>query len=164
MENGMLLDKFSPPTLRLSIEVDYIKSKHLSAVLKIDRESYADPWSQDQFYGFVKNGGFCIIAKNNGTPVGYAVYENSRKSIYLERMAVSVGVRRHGVASSLVREIKRRADEGKRLRIVALVPDDNLGAQLFFSAMGFKAEEVVRDFCRDPPGDAYRMVCRLRTD
>ena len=161
MAYQMLFDVAQKP--RLSVEVDYIKSKHLVAVMKIDRECYAGPWSQDEFYGWISGGGYCVIAKNNGNPVGYAVYKTSGRSIHLERMGVVIGVRRHGVASALIRNVKRRATEGKRLRIVARVAERNTDAQCFFRAVDFKATPFdgcgyVNEF------GELRMVHLMKTD
>ena len=78
-----------------------------------------------------------LVAEVDGTVVGHAVASVVADVSELQRIGVTVGHRRTGVAARLLAEVVRLACEGGADRLLLEVRDDNLGALRFYAAAGF---------------------------
>jgi ribosomal protein S18 acetylase RimI-like enzyme len=81
-----------------------------------------------------------VIEDDIITAAAYILYKLNDDSVTVLRVCTFRDFRRKGYASRLLSELKART---KRPKIQAFVPDNNLEAQLFFSANEFRANETV---------------------
>lgn len=96
------------------------------------------------------------VAEINERVVGFLMYrlDDENAEVIIENFAVARAWRRHGIATCLLGSLARKLLQGYT-RIVALVPDSNLPAQLLLRGCGFRAMQVLRRSYGD--NDAYRM-------
>jgi ribosomal protein S18 acetylase RimI-like enzyme len=122
----------------------------------IDNKSY--DYGQECEW-FIENSKSCRVADvpDSDGPVGFYVMEaHSRKSLSIVRFAVAPPFRRMGIGTAMIDDMMT---EGYRYnRLIAIVPEDNLGAQLFFKANYFSCIRILKDdkkpqqdylFCKD---------------
>jgi ribosomal-protein-alanine N-acetyltransferase len=60
----------------------------------------------------------------------------------------------------MIEKLVSKLAHQRRTRIVLEVRETNLGAQLFFRSLGFKATGVLRNFYEDSTEDAFMMQYR----
>lgn len=136
-------------------------------VVRIDTQSFLETWSESPITGKLKDRSVVSMVADQGTAMvgyfvaGYIMFECVGQSYEILRLAVDPNSRRLGAGSKLVEHLKNRLStksenptRGRRLYVH--VPEDNLSAQLFFSALGFVA--VARPQFTKPVPDHYCMV------
>lgn len=95
------------------------------------------------------------IAIESGTIVGYAIGFPGRTTI-LSELVVAPAYRRTGHGRALVDAMASAADGDE---IAVTTPTENEAARRFYTALGFKRDERVREFYADG-ADALRLVRR----
>lgn len=134
-------------------------------ILEIERESFLDPWTQDDFAGVLRNrngvGRVAVVGRAPAPIAAFVIYEFNRARTRVLNLAVAEAWRRRGIGRELVGTLVADLVRYRRSRITLEVRETNLPAQLFFRAMGFRAVSVLRGFYgRRTPEDAYLMVYR----
>lgn len=125
----------------------WLKPKDFSVVLEIEKQSFPDPWTKQDFHRVFENKNcVCRVCEDGEEVVGYMVYEYDAISYNIINLAVVKHYRRHGVARFLVSGLISQMSDSSKYQMFASVSDRNLGAQLFFKAMEFKAEKISRNF------------------
>src|SRR5262249_24561545 len=95
--------------------------------------------------------------------LGFLLFELRKDSVHILNFAVHTGCRRAGVGTQLMaRLIARMRSECSHITLE--VRETNLGAQLFFRNLDFKAVAVLRDFYDDSGEAAYFMRYDLARD
>lgn len=146
----------------------WITRADMPAVLDIERRSFADPSTEDDFFIVLRKRN-CIgmLVELRGRlldpskTVAFMIYELRKTAIHVLRFAVDPEFRRRGIGRAMVAMLVGKLHEQRRTRIVLEVSAMNTGAQRFFRAVGFRATGVLKAFYGDPPRDSYRMVYRL---
>ena len=146
---------------KIAIQVRWMLRKDMRDVLEIERTSFEDAWSQDDFSRCLRTRN-CIgmVAEHAGRVAGFMVYELCGKKLQLLNIAVAVGIRRWSVGQAMINKLKRQVRDQRRSRITLAVRETNLDAQLFFKVQGFRAVAVLRGFYKDLDEDAYTFVFR----
>lgn len=113
----------------------------LAQVLFIDEKCFgAEAWWKEDFTICfpTRTNYFGYVAEMAGLPVGFAVVRTiNQDAIKIEKLGVLPIFQKMGVGRLLVERVAESATRPKWLR--ALVRETNLGAQLFFSAIGWRA-------------------------
>lgn len=137
--------------------------RDMAEVLAIEADEFALPWKETEFVRVLRNrNGIGMVAEWDSRVAGYMVYELFRTQIMLHNLAVSGAMQGRGVGRQLIEKLKSKLDRRRRSEIVAHVSERNLDAQLFFRAMGFRADKVVRGkYTEFQDLDAYRFVYRV---
>jgi len=118
----------------------------LPEVIEIENRSFPIPWTEDEFIKCIsqRNCIACVAeSKQSGVIFGYMVYELQKHTINLANVAVAPEVRRSGVGFAMVQRLIDKLTQQRRQAIAAEVSENNLDAQLFFAASGFKARRCV---------------------
>jgi len=153
--------------LEVALSIRELQPGDREAVLRIEAEAFgANRWRRRDFSGMAKRPGVkMIVAEVLHRVAGYAVYCRALKAVEVCNVALDPRFRRLGLGRLLVAEALAAAAAHRRLahRITqAFVREGNLPALAFFTALGFVAVQVIRDYYR--PGttydDAIRMVFR----
>lgn len=142
-----------------NVHIRWMIHDDLPAVVAIERLSFDQAWSHDEFVLFL--GGMHRIgvvaevgdADHGFTTVGFLLYELYQCRFDVVNFAVHPEWRRSGIAGQMLRPLAAKLD-GSKCRINAVVRDSNLSAQLFFRSQGFRAVEILRG-CYADDGDGY---------
>ena len=136
--------------------------RDMPEVLAIESEVFAYAWSEDDFIRCLRQRN-CIqmVAERNESVVGFVVYELHKTRLHILNLAVDPTYQRQRVGAQLVNKLLLKLAPQRRSRIMLEVCETNLGAQLFFRAMGFRAISVLREFYEDTDEDAYLMQLSL---
>ena len=80
----------------------------IPALAAIDAECFSEPWSESGFADFLSGDSVvCAVAEEDGQVVGYAGMLVSFGNGDITNIAVTAGYRRRGIASGLIRGLKR---------------------------------------------------------
>jgi ribosomal-protein-alanine N-acetyltransferase len=128
-------------------------------VLPVERASFPHPWTEAEFLHCLRQRN-CIgmVAEQDERIVGYMLYELTTTRLRLLNFAVAPELWRTGVGSQLADRLIYKLHAHRRERITLAVRERNLPAQLFFRAVGFKAEKVLPGYYADNGDDAYLMT------
>lgn len=145
-----------------SFDIRWMLRRNMPRVLEIEQAAFAYPWDEQCFTNTLRSRN-CIgmTAYFEEEVCGYMVYELNQKRLELLNLAVDPAVHRHGVGTALIEKLIGKLSPDRRNRIVTLVRDTNLPAQLFFRSMGFVATNVIDDHYDQCQDSAYRFEYRL---
>jgi [ribosomal protein S18]-alanine N-acetyltransferase len=119
--------------------------RDLPEILAIEQASYDSPWTLADFAAVLGwRGVIGMVAGRGGAVVGYVLYESCRRRLEVLNLAVDPGSRRRGVGSALLLTLAARLG-GRRQALGLWVADENLPAQLFLRAAGFRCIAVEED-------------------
>lgn len=133
--------------------------EHLSSVLRIERESFTHPWSEDSFRSELdKATSQLFVATENNEVVGYAVLETVLDEGSLLIIAVDEKFRRKGVAKQLFSKLEDIAKEKELSFITLEVRVSNESAIHFYDSQGFTKVAVRKNYYSKPTEDAVLMT------
>lgn len=119
--------------------------RNMPEVLDLDRECFLQHWNEDKFIAALKRRTVIgIVAECEEKILGYMVYDLHPRHIEILRFGVAEFYRHCGVGRSMLDRLHGKLHQ-KRKRIIALVPERNLDAQLFFRACGYRATGIIED-------------------
>jgi ribosomal-protein-alanine N-acetyltransferase len=146
-----------PVELRAMIPAD------LAEVVRIERESYSVPWTEQTFRGLVDRPDTdALSAVSEEAVVGFAIAWSVGDQAELGNVAVTRGWRFRGVGERLVREaVTRLARRGVR-EVFLEVRVSNRAARRLYERLGFLEIGRRRNYYVRPSEDAIVMRKRLR--
>jgi ribosomal-protein-alanine N-acetyltransferase len=146
---------------RLNVHIRWMIRRDMPEVLAIEERSFEFPWSEDDFVRCLRQRN-CIgmVAERDERVVGFMIYELHKNRLHILNFSVHDQFRRRGVGTQLIRKLISKLAPQRRNRILLEVRETNLGAQLFFRDLGFRAISLLRDFYEDTTEDAYLMQYR----
>lgn len=146
----------------MPVHIRWMLRHDMPDVLAIEAESFELPWPEEDFMRCLRRRhSIGMVAEYDERVVGFIVYELIRSKIHILNLAVGRDYRRRGVGRQLIEKQTQKLRPGGRCRVSVEVRETNLPAQLFFSACGFRAVNVLRDYYPDANEDAYAMIYRL---
>jgi len=121
--------------------------RDMDAVLSIENNSFAEPWSEEDFLTCLKQRNVigCVSEMQFGDVDGFMIYGLHKHHLEVLKIAVDAKSRRCGIARHMVDRLKVKLDQQKRTRIHIEVHESNLAAQLFLRDCGFRATKVKGD-------------------
>jgi ribosomal-protein-alanine N-acetyltransferase len=159
----MLTEAGTRPYIRWLIRRD------MPEILAIERASFQSPWGEDDFIRVLRErhcigmvNELCADVVRGGPIVAYMVYALHEGDLELLNLGVHPDMRRQGVGRVMVEKLIGKLSSHRRRLLTVTVGERNLGGQLFFRSLGFKAVEVMRGHYEDTGDDAFRMEYRLR--
>jgi ribosomal-protein-alanine N-acetyltransferase len=157
-------------TIAARTHIRWMIRQDMPEVVAVEAASFDRPWSEDDFLRCLR-GRNCVgmVAEtppydghyNHGVLAGYMIYESRKGYLEILNLAVRPGRRRLGVGAAMVRKLKGKLGGSYPRRLSLVVGERNLPAALFFKAMGFRCERILRGFYEDTGQDGYRFVYRL---
>jgi [ribosomal protein S18]-alanine N-acetyltransferase len=137
-----------------------LELRDLSAIEKIERESYRTPWSRSMFAGeLAKPSSISLGAfePESGELLGYLIISRYVDAWHVMNLAVAPKHRRKHIASSLLEQLfEVTAGEGRRGYTLEVRVSNDVAIQLYEQA-GFKARGVRRGYYTDNREDALIM-------
>jgi [ribosomal protein S18]-alanine N-acetyltransferase len=145
------------------VHIRWMIRRDMPSVLAIEEASFEFPWSEEEFIRCLRQRN-CIgmVAERDDQVVGFMIYELHKNRLHLLNFSVDPVCRRSDIGTSMVEKLSSKLSQERRNRITLEVRETNLGAQLFFKELGFRAISVLRDFYEDTTEDAYLMQFRYR--
>jgi [ribosomal protein S18]-alanine N-acetyltransferase len=129
----------------------------LPQVIAIERRAFPTPWSLAMFVlELSKPSGICLAALVDGRLVAYLVCSRYDAVWHLMNVAVDDGLRRQGIASSLIERLFELAD-GPSVQYTLEVRTSNEAAIRLYEGFGFRAAGRRRAYYHDNREDALIM-------
>lgn len=150
--------KTQPRKTLIPVHIRWMIRRDMPEVLAIEDSFGPHAWSEEDFLHVLRQRN-CIgmVAEHRALVVGFMVYELHPNKLQLLDFAVHPFYRRGRVGAQMVEKLVSKLHPNRRNKIMLEVREANLGGQLFFKAMGFRATRVVRNFYETCDDDAYRF-------
>jgi ribosomal-protein-alanine N-acetyltransferase len=131
------------------------------AILAIEQQALAAAhWTSEQYNKLV-SGGTVLLAEEAGQLCGFVCAQAVAGEWEIENVVVAAGFLRRGIASELVRELMRRAENEAASAILLEVRESNLPARGLYEKHGFREVGRRRGYYRDPVEDAILYALRF---
>jgi ribosomal-protein-alanine N-acetyltransferase len=162
MEAGVSMGTTTKPKQHLDVQIRWLIRRDMPEVLKIERESFEFPWTDEDFLCCLRQRN-CIgmVAEYDHQIVGFMVYELHKARLHILNFAVAAEYRRMGVGTQMVLRLVDKLSQQRRNEIMLEVRERNLDAQMFFKNHAFRAISVLRQHYDDTEEDAYIMRFRI---
>ena len=146
----------------LNVHIRWMIRRDMPEVLAIESGGFANPWTEEDFIRCHRQRNCVNMVAELGdeTIASYVVYELHKNKIHALNLAVRSDLRRQGIGRQMIEKLIGKLSQQRRNVITTEVRESNLDAQLFLSANGFIATEVLKDFWIDTKEDAYAMQFR----
>ena len=95
-----------------------------------------------------------LVAEKGGKVVGVVLGTHDGRKVWGNRMGVHKDYRRMGIASALLTELERAADEMGFLVCAALVENDNLASKGMLAKRGYEAHDELTYFVKKKTKDS----------
>jgi ribosomal-protein-alanine N-acetyltransferase len=137
-----------------------LQLRDLPAIERIERDSYATPWSRSMFAGELsKSSSICLGAFDDNTNelVGYLIVSRYVDAWHVMNIAVSPELRRGGVGTAMLRRLfELTAGDGRRGYTLE-VRVSNAAAIKLYERLGFQQRGIRRGYYTDNREDALIM-------
>lgn len=139
--------------------IERMKGEHLNSVMKIERESFTHPWSEESFLSELrKPTSHLFVATENDEVLGYAVLETVLDEGSLLIIAVDKTHRKKGIAKALFSGLEKTAREKELSFITLEVRVSNVNAINLYTSLGFTKVAVRKNYYSKPIEDALLMT------
>ena len=118
----------------------------LDAVLGIEREVHAHPWTRGNFSDALHSKYQCKVCEADGAMLGYAVLMWAVDEAELLDIAIAAQHQRHGWGHKLLDEMMVLARRNAMRRVVLEVRASNAAAIGLYKSMGFTDIGLRRDY------------------
>lgn len=134
----------------------------LAAVQRIERLSFADPWSAAALFGELQNDGMRLplVAETGGLVCGYLMAWLVADQIHVLNIATDPSCLRRGVGTALLQEAARRGAREGAVEITLEVRRSNYPAVAFYRRHAFQQAGVRPGYYQDNGEDALIMTAR----
>jgi ribosomal-protein-alanine N-acetyltransferase len=139
-------------------KIRWLTKRDQDEVLDISKLSFEYPMPRAELLAKLRRRNcIAMVAEDDhGRVSGYMIYCLERRTMTLEELAVHPDDRRQGVGRLMMEKLQSKL-LGKRVKIVTMVRESNLNAQLFFKSMGFDCTEQRKNFYDCSTEDAYQF-------
>lgn len=142
------------------MKIGSLQVRDLAAIERIERDSYATPWSRSMFAGELsKASSVCLGAydEETGELVGYLIVSRYVDAWHVMNVAVDPSRRRGGIATALLERLFEVTARDGRRGYTLEVRVSNRGAIELYQRLGFQARGIRRGYYTDNREDALIM-------
>ncbi|HEU0187349.1 MAG TPA: ribosomal protein S18-alanine N-acetyltransferase [Gallionellaceae bacterium] len=138
-------------------------SADIDAVLAIEQQVHAHPWTRGNFSDALESGYVCKVYEREGMLLGYAVLMRNVDEAELLAIAIAAEHQRQGWGLRLLQEMKALAQVEGRQRLLLEVRASNAPAIALYRRAGFGQIGLRKHYYPAAPGreDAILMGCDL---
>lgn len=127
-----------------------LDKNYLSQVALIERESIADPWSENLIAGLIDDSrAVARVGVIDGEAVCYYSFYTVLDEADVNNLAVKICFRRRGIGAALMMDMIDQARLRKVLSLTLEVRSGNHAAISLYEKFGFVAEGVRKKFYKD---------------
>jgi ribosomal-protein-alanine N-acetyltransferase len=124
----------------------------VDAVMAIEAEAYAFPWTHGNFRDSLQAGYQCWVMECGGCLTGYAVTVVAAGEAHLLNLCVAVGWQRRGLGAELLRFVTASARAAGAAKIFLEVRPSNVAGLRLYSNSGFRMIGIRRGYYPGPHG------------
>ena len=140
------------------IQVVTMAEEHISALAQLEKECFADPWSEKALADELTNPNAVFrVALIDEEVAGYVGMLHVLDEGDICNVAVFDKFRRRGVATALIQHLVDYAVENQLSFITLEVRESNMGAQKFYETMGFETIGIRMNIYDNPKEHAILM-------
>ena len=155
-------------TTQIDLEIDRMRKSDLKDVIKIERESFASPWSLDSFKWGINSRGdthHYLVVRYSRNTIAYIVFSHLYDEAHILNIAVDKRFRRLGIGRMLLKHALNLAKSRGAKKATLEVRVGNIAAQSLYGKFGFKVVATRKRYYSDNGEDAYIMwLTNLSTD
>lgn len=147
----------------MEIQITHMMMEHLPEILKIEEESFSDPWSRKMFEDELKDDGrrISVAMTADGKVIGYAVGWVVLDEFHLGNIAVEQSLRKKGLGENLLKEVLRLAGQnGCRMASLEVRASNEVAIGLY-QKNDFKAIAIRKKYYQDE--DALVMIAEIKS-
>ena len=131
-------------------------------VARIEKQNFSLPWSRAMILSELNNPcAVYLAAEENGSLVGYSGMRIVLDEGHITNVAVVTGHRRRGIATSLLKELRARAETYALSFITLEVRASNAPAIALYKSHGFRSIGLRPGYYEKPREDALIMTLYL---
>jgi ribosomal-protein-alanine N-acetyltransferase len=143
-------------------EIRPMRSEDLPEVLRIERETFSNPWSSRELVAAMEEPDCqAIVARINDDLMGYAMAWFLSEEVHIGNLAVAETYRGKNIGSALLQVILKKAEGAQVARFTLEVRVSNEAAQSLYRAHGFREVAIRKAYYLRPREDALVMMKAL---
>ncbi len=146
------------------IDIAGMREDDLDEVVRIENESFSNPWRRKHFEIALSDDTCCLVAKIDGRVVGYGIGWFVFREIHIANLAVDKDLRSKGIGKTLLRHMIDKASSRKAMVVTLEVRMSNLIAIALYRKEGFREVAIRKGYYSKPREDAVVMTKVLRGD
>jgi len=145
------------------LNIRWMTGRDMEWAAALERASFEFPWAAVDFVRFLRGrSSIGMVAERGDHLCGYMVYELEKTQIVLATLAVDPYWRRCGVGRAMIERLQNKLNAKRRQRLVAVVTESNVRAQLWLRALGFCCRWIIRQPYCETDEDGYEFVYDAR--
>ena len=147
------------PGRDIIVEIRPMRSEDLPEVLRIERETFSNPWPRGEFVEAISEPDCqAIVGRVNGRLTGYAMAWFLSEEVHIGNLAVAETHRGKNIGSALLQVILKKAGQERMARLTLEVRVSNEAAQSLYRAHGFREVAIRKAYYLRPMEDALVMM------
>lgn len=128
---------------------------HVPQIALLERECFADPWSQQSIASELHNPlSLWLVAQEGQTLLGYVGSQTCLDETDMMNIAVSPASRRQGVARALIEALVSALRQRGSKQLTLEVRASNGPARQLYESLGFLQAGLRKNYYRNPKEDA----------
>lgn len=128
---------------------------HVPQIALLERECFADPWSQQSIASELHNPlSLWLVAQEGQTLLGYVGSQTCQDETDMMNIAVSPASRRQGVARALIEALVSALRQRGSKQLTLEVRASNGPARQLYESLGFLQVGLRKNYYRNPKEDA----------
>lgn len=141
------------------LEILPMTKEHIEAVVYIEENCFAIPWTKADFEREITQNQFAIyrVAVLDGKIVGYAGMWHVVTEGHITNVAVLQEYRGKGIGNALIEEMIAIAEHKEMIGMTLEVRISNIIAQKLYTKYGFRPEGFRKNYYQDTKEDAIIM-------
>lgn len=147
-------------TAQIDLEINRMRESDLKDVIRIERESFASPWSFDSFKWGINSRGNThhhLVLRYLRKTIAYIVFSHLYDEAHILNIAVDKRFRRLGIGGVLLEHALKRAKSLGAKKATLEVRVGNIAAQSLYRKFGFKVIATRKKYYSNNGEDAYIM-------
>lgn len=137
-----------PSPIDARVNIRWMIRHDLPACEAIEFAGFPEAWEADDFLARLRRRdciGVVAASVRDGGVLGYAIYTLHQTYMTLDRLAVAPRARQCGIGRALLARLQHKAATHRRDRIELAVAEENLPAQKWLRACGWRAVGIGPD-------------------
>ena len=148
----------------MNINLIRAEEKHLSALARMEKECFTNPWSSTQLLLELKNEhSFVLLAEKDGEFLGFVILRTLLDEGEIFNIAVCRNARQLGIGGALLQAAIQHAEAENVENIFLEVLASNGPAIALYKKYGFEPVGLRKKYYDNPTEDARIMVRRSET-
>ena len=138
-----------------------LEAEHLGAVAELEKEVFAEPWSEKALGLLLTPEATGVVAVRDGEVLAYGGMLIAVDEGQISNVAVRASERRCGLGRAVLEALVREANARGLVQISLEARVSNAAAIGLYESMGFETLGTRKNFYRHPTEDALVMVKTL---